>query len=583
MSIRTILLTVFCTLLVLLASVVSVAYLAAQSQRAVAAAEHRRFESWKLADELRQSSDELTRMARTFVVTGDPAYERYFNDILAIRNGTKSRPQGYGGIYWDFVVAGGREPAAPGAAVALDQLMRDMEFTEAEFAKLKEAQDRSDALVGLEEIAMNAVKGKFADDAGDFTIERAPDLELARGIMHGEQYHREKARIMGPIGEFFAMLDERTAREVVVARERAALFAVATITLAIVTAALALAMFFILRRRVTRPIKEMVKRLRDIAEGDGDLTRRIDESRRDELGELAHWFNTFVQMVHDIVRKVARTAGTVASAATEIAAASRDQEATVNALSSSTNQIAAAVKEISATGGELAVAMREISDVAHGSATAADAGRNGLKEMESTMGRLTEATDSVSSKLVVIRENAAGINRIVTTIVKVADQTDLLSVNAAIEAEKAGDYGAGFRVVAREIRNLADQTAEATLEIENDVGQMGGAVSAGAAEVETFSDNVQQVVVRVSHVGEQLGQIIEQVETLTGRFQSVNDGMAQQAVGIRQINEAMGTVTANAARTSDSLAEFASTAEHLREATVTLEGEVSRFRLNSVS
>ncbi len=582
MSIRAILLSVFCTLVVLLVGLVSVSYLVAKGQQTVAAAERQRFESWKLADELRQSSDDLTRMARTFVVTGDATYERYYNDILAIRNGAQPRPQGYGGIYWDFVAAGG-EPGAPGPAIALKRLMREMAFTEAELAKLQEAQDRSDALVGLEVVAMNAVKGRFADDAGNFTIERAPDLDLARRIMHGEEYHREKARIMGPINEFFRMLEERTAREVAVARGRTRFFAVGTIALASVTASLALVMFIILRWRVIVPVKEVVRRLRDIAEGDGDLTRRIDESRRDELGELGHWYNTFLQMVHDIVREVAGNTRTVASAATEIAAAARNQEATVHALGTSTNQIAAALKQVSATGVELAATMREASEVARASASVADAGRAGLKEMESTMARHTEATGSVRSRLGVIRDQAAGINRIVTTMVKVADQTDLLSINAALEAEKAGEYGAGFRVVSREIRHLADQTAQATLGIERDVARMGAAVSAGATEVDTFSDNVRQVVVRVARVGEQFGQILEQVDTLTGRFQSVHEGMAQQTAGIEQINQAMGALAANAARTSDSVAEFTSTADHLHDATTRLEGEMSRFRLNGSS
>ena len=119
MSIRDLFLTVFLTLLALLAALIYVATLSTRAQGEMAAAERRRFESWKLADTLRQSSDDLTRMARTFVVTGDAAYERYYNDILAIRDGKKGRPEGYDGIYWDFVVAGkGEEPGVVEPPVA---------------------------------------------------------------------------------------------------------------------------------------------------------------------------------------------------------------------------------------------------------------------------------------------------------------------------------------------------------------------------------------------------------------------------------------------------------------------------------
>ena len=181
MSIRALLLTVFLTLLALLAALIYVAAMATRAQEEMAEAERRRFDSWKLADELRQSSDDLTRMARTFVVTGEPAYERYFNDILAIRNGEKGRPDGYDGIYWDFVIATHGETHAAGPPVALEQLMRDMAFTPEEFAKLAEAQRRSDALVRLEETAMNAIKGRFDDGSGNFTARERARTPNSRG------------------------------------------------------------------------------------------------------------------------------------------------------------------------------------------------------------------------------------------------------------------------------------------------------------------------------------------------------------------------------------------------------------------
>ena len=112
MSIRALLLTVFLTLLTLLVALIYVSAMATRSHEQMAEAERRRFDSWQLADELRQSSDDLTRMARTFVVTGEPAFEGYFNDILAIRKGEKGRPDGYDGIYWDFVIATREETEA---------------------------------------------------------------------------------------------------------------------------------------------------------------------------------------------------------------------------------------------------------------------------------------------------------------------------------------------------------------------------------------------------------------------------------------------------------------------------------------
>src|SRR5207302_7586594 len=124
---------------------------------------------------------------------------------------------------------------------------------------------------------------------------------------------------------------------------------------------------------------------------------------------------------------------------------------------------------------------------------------------------LADSTGSINSKLAVISERARNINVVVTTITKVADQTNLLSINAAIEAEKAGEYGLGFLVVAREIRRLADQTAVATLDIERMVKEMQSSVAAGVMEMDKFSDQVRQGVVEVGRIGDQLGQIIQAV------------------------------------------------------------------------
>ena len=157
----------------------------------------------------------------------------------------------------------------------------------------------------------------------------------------------------------------------------------------------------------------------------------------------------------------------------------------------STNEAAAAVNEISATSQELLNTMNEVNEVANEASRMAAIGQTSLAGMDRTMRQLADSTESIGSKLSVISERAANINLVVTTITKVADQTNLLSINAAIEAEKAGEYGLGFLVVAREIRRLADQTAVATLDIERMVKEMQYAVSAGVMEMDKFSEQVR--------------------------------------------------------------------------------------------
>ena len=264
------------------------------------------------------------------------------------------------------------------------------------------------------------------------------------------------------------------------------------------------------------------------------------------------------------------------STAMQISATSKEQQSTVSTHSASTTEIAAAVKEISATSQELRSTLAGVADTAMRSAELADARRGGLDEMAATMQNLANSTTSISSKLATISAKASDINTVVTTITKVADQTNLLSVNAAIEAEKAGEYGLGFLVVAREIRRLADQSAIATLDIEQMVRHMQSAVSTGVMEMDKFSQEVRRGVSTVSGVNSQLGQLIEQVQSLSGRIESLNQGMQSQALGAQQISDAMSQLTEGVRQTAASLKEFNGATDSLREVVSNLRREVSR-------
>jgi methyl-accepting chemotaxis protein WspA len=329
--------------------------------------------------------------------------------------------------------------------------------------------------------------------------------------------------------------------------------------------------------KIVGPTADLVGRMQDMAEGAGDLTSRAQVRSQDEIGQLARAINTVIERIHDLVVKVRESSIQLYASSTEIAATSREQEATMQNLGASTNQIAAAVKEITATSQELSRTMNEVNEGGKQTAALAAAGRTGLTGMRSAMQRLADSTNSISGKLSVVREKANDINAVVTTITKVADQTNLLSINAAIEAEKAGEYGRGFLVVAREIRRLADQTAVATLDIENMVRQMQAAVSAGVMEMDKFTDEVRTGVARVGEINSQMGQIIDHVHALNERFQSVNEGTAQQSAGARQINDAMLQLAAGVQQTTASLKEFHTVTVNLRDAADGLKQQVSRF------
>ncbi len=385
--------------------------------------------------------------------------------------------------------------------------------------------------------------------------------------------------------------------------------------------ALGLALFF--AWLVVRNTTARLRRLTDAAQItalQGDLSHEIETGGSDEIGALAKAFsrmvtslrgvanvadqlargdlsvqvtglsekdvmgNALVRMVaslSNLTSQVQKAAIIVNSSVTEIAATSKQQQTTTSEVAATTIEIGATSKEISATSRELVKTVNQVSEVADHTATLANSGQASLGRMEETMGLFVEAVGAINSKLAVLNEKAGNINQVVTTITKVADQTNLLSLNAAIEAEKAGEYGRGFAVVATEIRRLADQTAVATLDIEQMVKEMQSAVAAGVMGMDKFGEQVRRGVGEVQQVSGQFAQIINQVQTLSPRFATVNEGMQAQATGADQISQALSQLSEATQQTAESLRQSNVSIEQLHDASRGMLTSLDGFKLHS--
>jgi methyl-accepting chemotaxis protein WspA len=334
---------------------------------------------------------------------------------------------------------------------------------------------------------------------------------------------------------------------------------------------------YILLRAINQPLQQLVG-IVDVI-GTGDFTRRIKLNRRDEFGSLADGFNRMTDELTTLVSQVQKSGTQVNTSVNEVAATTKEQQATATEIAATTTEIGATSREISATSRELVKTMSEVSAVAEQSAILAGNGQEGLTHMEETMRQVMEAAGSINAKLAVLNEKASNINQVVTTITKVADQTNLLSLNAAIEAEKAGEYGKGFSVVATEIRSLADQTAVATYDIEQMVKEIQSAVSAGVMGMDKFSEEVRRGMQEVQQVGGQLSQIIQQVQALAPRFEAVSEGMQAQATGAEQITQALTQLSEAVQQTVESLRQSGQAIDGLNEVSSTLRNGVARFKL----
>lgn len=334
---------------------------------------------------------------------------------------------------------------------------------------------------------------------------------------------------------------------------------------------------YFLLRAITQPLGQLV-RIVDVMRT-GDFTQRMNLERRDEFGTLADGFNRMADELTALVSEVQQSGIQINTSVNEIVATAKEQQATASEIAATTTEIGATSREISATSKELVKAMNEVSEVAEHSATLAGSGQVGLTHMEETMHQVMEAASSINAKLAVLNEKASNINQVVTTITKVADQTNLLSLNAAIEAEKAGEYGRGFAVVATEIRRLADQTAVATYDIEQMVKDIQSAVSAGVMGMDKFSEEVRRGMQEVQQVGGQLSQIIQQVQALAPRFESVGEGMQAQSTGAEQITQALGQLSEAVQQTVETLRQSGQAIDGLNQVSSALRNGVSRFKL----
>ena len=537
-----------------------------------------RYRSYLLADELRQSSDDLTRLARTYAVTGDAKYEKQYFDILDIRNGKKPRPEHYERIYWDFVAAGIDKPQPDGATASLQALMKEAGFSEQEFAKLKEAQNNSDALVKNETIAMNAVKGLFDDGTGQFTKKGDPDLELARKLTHDENYHKYKAQIMKPVDEFLELLDKRTSAAVEQVKQAETrmqywvtglvLFSIAFLVVALLT----------VYRRIIAALggepavaSEVVKQV-----AAGDLSVEIPVANTDSTSLLAA-MKVMQSNLQKLIGEIQTNADMVTSAAKKMTIAAEDVACSSNQQSASSLVIAAAMEQ-------LTVSINLISDSANRAQTIS--GDSELL-MNETSGVVSEAVNRIAKIATVVEQasqtvrtlgqESENVSKIVLVIKEVADQTNLLALNAAIEAARAGEQGRGFAVVADEVRKLAERTTQSTQEITTMISSMQSSARDAVTCIEDAVANVNEGVILTKRVGESVSRLGASSHEVKGVIIDVSSALREQNAASNEIARNVEQIAQTIERNSGAVGEVAKAATELQQLANSLTDSARHF------
>lgn len=498
-----------------------------------------RYASYQVADELRQSSDDLTRLARTYALTANADYESMYMDILAIRNGEKPLPEKYHQIYWDLVINYGEKPKPDGITVSIQQRMKDLGFSDKEFSLLKEAQSNSDALVNLEVKAMNAVKGIFLDpNSGQYTVKGDPDTSMAAELLHSKTYHVEKAKIMKPIDGFFSELEARTLGYL--QNDFGELQGAVTITLALMAAMLVVSVigFIMVNRVVTKPVTTLSEQLSAI-ESSGNLSHRIENVGSGEIGEIAKQINSMLESLHKTKETSSRISSHVQDLASETHGVVSESRMNSDTLTQETNSVLVAVEE-------MATALTRVTDVTVTAENEASQNDKNVSEGQSSMQLAVDSMTTLQSEFGHTQQameglisESAQVSGVLDVIKSIAEQTNLLALNAAIEAARAGEQGRGFAVVADEVRSLAQRTQDSTNEIEEIIASlqektnsMGGTINQAATLMGTAHESIDKI-----------GEVFVKIKDTTGTIFSLNSEIAQstdeQSKVSNMINESL--------------------------------------------
>ncbi|MBX9835757.1 MAG: methyl-accepting chemotaxis protein [Burkholderiaceae bacterium] len=521
------------------------------ASEAVTRANEARYDSYLLADELRQSSDDLTRLVRTYTVTGDPKWAAQYQEVLDVRNGVKPRPNGYEKIYWDFRAADMTPSKGTGPAVALSDLMKRAGFSAAELGKLDEAAALSNALVKTEVVAMDLVKRHLEARNKGLVQEGDTDLASARAMVHDAQYHANKAKIMAPVDQFFTLLDQRTQNDIAVVQAHKLRWFYIVSALSVCLLATLLLVFWYVYQQIASSLRQAIRSADAMASGDLATPVRVRGLR--EVATMLEAMQTMRGSLVQVVAKVRQGSEALSLASTEIAHGNNDLSARTEQQASALQETAASMEQLSSTVQHNAESAREANQLVIEASNIAAQGGAVVGEVVETMKGINQASHQISN--------------IISVIDGIAFQTNILALNAAVEAARAGEQGRGFAVVASEVRSLAGRSADAAKEIKN--------------LIQSSVERVDRGSVLVDKAGTTMAQVVAAIDRVTHLMSDISAASKEQAQGVSQVGEAVQQMDQATQQNAALVEEMAAEAISLRSQAAELVQVVAVFQIDS--
>ena len=331
---------------------------------------------------------------------------------------------------------------------------------------------------------------------------------------------------------------------------------------------------------IVRPLNKFIILIKNLTEGDGDLTKRVEANTKDEFGILAGYINTFIQNVQHIIKEVQVVSHEVTSGSNELASVAEELQSTFQSQTEQISGISTNMINLSSLSEQVSNSLTQSSERLQNTTSLTQEGAISLASIRKEMKTISENTNNLAQTISSLSESSEDIGRILTVINDIADQTNLLALNAAIEAARAGEAGRGFAVVADEVRKLAERTSQATNEISAIINTFQQESDSAAKNMATTSKSIDDGSNKVEKTLSDFKDVVEGINNANNDIVSITSMVDRQNNSIQDVTNNTGSINAGITQSNVAILEVTKTIDHLQQKTSDLEKILDQFKVD---